>query len=205
MKTKSFLSLAVGLWLALAFTSVSAQGLYFDIGLGYGSGTTELDGEDMSDYFKSFGNIDELAVDFGFKLGYGPIAIAGSNPIYVVGVFNGIGHRLDDGRDNIQFNSYLLGPGIIVYPVDMVQLGLSVGVSWIANQTSLPGVELYDSDGGFAWDISAAVDLGGENHACLLGIKYFSASNTLKVSKVKEESSAISVFVKYSFRHKNNK
>jgi hypothetical protein len=194
--------LATGLLLAFAFTPASAQGLYFDIGFGYGSGTTKIDGQDMSDYFKSFGNIDELAVDLGLKLGYGPIA---GNPIYVVGVFNGIGNRLDDGKDNIQFNSYLLGPGIIVYPVDMVQLGLSIGTSWVANQTSVPGIVLYDSDGGFAWDISAAVDLGGKNHACLLGIKYFSASNTLKTSKVKEESSAISVFVRYSFRHKNDK
>jgi len=201
MKTKRFLSLAVGLWLALAFTSASAQGLYFDIGLGYGSSTTKLDNQDVSDELKSYGNVDEMALDLGFKLGYGPIA---NNPIYIVGVLGGIGHRLYDDKDYIQFNSYLLGPGIIVYPVDMVQLGLSIGTSWVANQTNLK-MDMYDSDGGFAWDISAAVDLGNENHACLLGIKYFSASNTLKVSKAKEESSAISVFVRYSFRYKNNK
>jgi hypothetical protein len=147
------------------------------------------------------GSIDsDIAVDLGFKFGYGPIA---GNPFYVVGVFNGIGHRIDGSSDYIQFNSYLIGPGIILYPASPVQLGLSIGTSWVANQTNLP-MEMYDSDGGFAWDISAAVDLGGENHACLLGIKYFNASNTLKVSKAKQESSAISVFIRYAFRQKSD-
>jgi hypothetical protein len=201
MKKVKFIFMA-GLMLALAFTSASAQGLYFDIGFGAGSGTTKLDGKDFAGTIKSLGgSIDsDIAVDLGFKFGYGPIA---GNPFYVVGVFSGIGHRIEESSDYVQFNSYLIGPGIIFYPTSLLQLGLSIGTSWVANQTNLP-INMYDSDGGFAWDISAAVDLGGENHACLLGVKYFSASNKLKVSKVEQESSAISIFIKYAFRHKND-
>jgi len=205
MKTQfSKLVITAAFGLAMAFNSASAQGLYFDAGFGVGPGTTKFDGKDFVDLIKSLGgNVSsDIGVDIGFKFGYGPIA---GSPIYVVGVFNGIGHRIDESSDYVQFNSYLIGPGIILYPASPIQLGASIGTSWVANTTNISGLEFYDSDGGFAWDISAAVDLGNDKHACLLGVKYFGAHNTLKVSKVKQESSVISIFVRYAFRHKNGR
>ena len=193
----SKLALMASFVLAMSFNSAYAQGVYFDIGLGYGSATTKLDGHDVSDGTPS--DINEIGVDFGLKVGYGPFPAP--VPVYVVGVLGGIGHRFYKDSDYVQFNSYLFGPGVIVYPVDILQLGFAIGTSWVANQTSDP-IKMYDSDGGHAWELSAAVDLGGESHACLLGIKYFSATNTLKTSKVEQESSAVSIFVKYAFRTK---
>jgi hypothetical protein len=180
--------------------ALSAQGFYFDIGLGFGKAWTVVDGYDIAKELKSVdSNINELAIDLGLKAGYGPF---GNVPLYVVGELGGIGHRIYDSSDYIQFNSYIIGPGVIFYPIPLIQLGLSIGYSFVANQTDIPGYLLYDSKGGFAWNISAAVDLGKGNHGCLIGIKYFNANNILETSNVDEKSSFIGVFVKYTYRKK---
>jgi len=199
MKTDYFLS-AASFLLVMAFTSpVSAQGPYFDIGIGVGSGTTQINGVDFAKFVKGLGgNIDEMAVDFGFKIGYGPIA---HKPIYVIGEFDGMGHRIEGNSKYVQFNSYLFGPGVIFYPISLLQLGASLGYSWAKLVQENELVDESDG-GGFAWNISAAVDLGGGNHGCLIGLKYFSASNDLKLSKVDMESSMIGLFVKYTYRKK---
>jgi len=195
-RTRSILAAAC-FSLAMAFTPVSAQGIYFDVGLGFGSATTKIDGNDVSKNLPS--NVDEVAVDVGFRIGYGPVA---NMPLYIVGDLSGIGHRFDDGRDYIQLNSYLFGPGVIYYPIPMVQLGLSVGLSWVANTTNIPYLILFDSDGGYAWNISAAVDFGSGNHGCLLGLKFTSTTNELQISRVDQESTMIGLFVKYAYRKK---
>jgi hypothetical protein len=190
----------MGLVFIIASFSISAQGFYFDIGIGFGKAWTEINGYDLVDTLDSAGtNVDELAVDLGLKAGYGPL---GNIPLYVVGEFAGIGHRIYDSSNYMQFNSYLIGPGVIFYPIPFIQLGLSLGYSYVANQTDIPLTTMYDGKGGFAWNVLAAVDLGGGNHGCLIGIKYFSANNTLKVSNADEESSMVSFFIKYAFRHK---
>jgi hypothetical protein len=178
---------------------VSAQGFYFDIGLGLGKGWTKVNGVDMVDKFKSAGvSVDETAVDIGLKAGYGPF---GQIPLYVIGELGGIGHRIENSSNYMQFNSYIIGPGVIFYPIPLVQLGLSIGYSEVANETDLPE-KMYDSKGGFAWNISAAVDLGKRNHGCLIGLKYFYANNTLEVSSADEKASMIGIFVKYTYRKK---
>ena len=187
----------VGLLLVASLT-VSAQGFYFDIGIGVGGATTRIDGEDISNIFDS--SVTEVGVDLGLKAGFGPIA---DLPLYIVGVIGGVGHRFDDGTHHIQFNSYLIGPGVIFYPIPLIQLAGSIGLSFIANQTNIPGFLLYGNDGpGFAFDISAALDFGRGNHGFLLGLKYFRAVNTLEVSGVRQNSSAFTVFGRYAFRQK---
>jgi hypothetical protein len=63
-------------------------------------------------------------------------------------------------------------------------------------------ITMDKSDGGTAWSISAAVDLGSGNHGCLIGLRYFSATNSLKVTGVDQNSSMVGVFVKYAYRKK---
>jgi hypothetical protein len=179
--------------------SINAQGFYFDMGLGVGGAWTKLDGTDISDTFKSAGvDFKEIGIDLGLKAGYGPIA---NIPLYIVGTIGGLGHRLDDGSDYLQFNSCIIGPGVIFYPISLIQLAGSVGFSFVSNQTSLP-MEMYKSKGGFAGDVSVAVDLGKGNHGCLIGLKYFGAINTLETSGADQNSSGLCVFVKYAYRHK---
>jgi hypothetical protein len=173
-----------------------SQGLYFDVGFGLGSATTEIDGDDVGDSLGS--GVDEVAIDMGLKVGYGPIA---GMPLYIAGTLEGIGHRFDDGTNYIQFNSYLLGPGIIVYPTPLIQIAGSVGYSWVSNQSDLP-ISFYDSESGYAGDISVALDFGQRNHGFLVGLKYFTSTNTLETSKAEQKSSMLSIFVKYAFRHK---
>jgi hypothetical protein len=177
--------------------ALSAQGFYFDIGLGFGKAWTVVNGYDIVKELKSDGtNINESAVDLGLKAGYGPF---GNIPLYVVGELGGIGHRIYDSSNYIQFNSYIIGPGVIFYPIPLVQLGLSIGYSYVGNQTDIPYYTMYNSKNGFAWNISAAVDLGKGNHGCLIGIKYFNANNKLEISNADEKSSLIGIFIKYIY------
>lgn len=182
----------------LVSTSLFAEGVYFEGGIGFGKPVTSVDGEDLSDYLGGSG-VDEVGAYLGLKLGYGPIP---GSSVYIAGVLEGIGHRFDDGSNYIQFNSYLLGPSVIVYPASLLQLSGSVGYSWVYNDTDIAGVSFYDSDSGYAFDVSAALDLGKGNHGVLLGAKYFRAINTLEVSGAEETSSLFGFFIKYAFRHK---
>ena len=178
--------------------SVFSQGLYLDVGIGLGSATTKLDGTDVSALFGS--SVKEMAVEFGMKLGYGPV---GGAPLYVVGELSGIGHRFYDDYNYIQFNSYLFGPGVVFYPTSYLQLAASLGLSFVANETDLP-VKMYDSKSGYAWNISAAVDLGGDHHGCLIGLRYSKTHNTLEVSDAELETTLFSVFIKYAYRDKTS-
>ncbi|MDR0320964.1 MAG: hypothetical protein LBI28_05625 [Treponema sp.] len=189
--------LFTGALLVITLFSVNAQGFYFDIGLGVGGGLTQLDGTDVTKTFAGV-NFTEIGVELGLKAGYGPIA---NMPIYIAGVVGGIGHRLDDGSDYLQFNSYLLGLGVIFYPIPLIQIAGSIGFSGVGNQTSLP-LNMYKSTSGIAGDISVAVDLGSGNHGCLIGLKYFSAVNTLEISGAEQNQSIFGIFFRYTFRHK---
>jgi hypothetical protein len=64
------------------------------------------------------------------------------------------------------------------------------------------GLSYLDSESGYAYDLSAAVELGKTNHGLLLGVKYFQAVNTLETSGAEQDSSLFSVFAKYVYRQK---
>jgi hypothetical protein len=189
---------------ALFSLSVSAQGFYFDVGFGAGWARTEIDGTDFAKEFKDAGvNLTEVGIDIGLKAGYGPFA---SLPLYVVGEIAGIGHRMDDGVDYFQFNSYLIGPGLIFYPIPLIQLAGSIGFSYTGNQTSLGTMNNskvgFTNTVGFAGNISMAFDLGENNHGCLIGIRYFSAVNELENTGVEQKQSGLRILIKYAYRHK---
>ncbi len=191
MKKQFFISILI-----LSAVAVFAQGFYFDIGLGIGNAKTEINGQDISDLFDS--SVKEVGVDLGLKMGYGPIS---GTPLYIVGEISGIGHRFEDNYNYMQFNSYLIGPGIIIYPVSFIQLGASIGYSFVSNQTDLP-IEMYDSESGTAANISIAFDIGKGRNGLLLGTKYEYTSNKIEISKAKQESSIFCIFVKYAYRYK---
>ena len=62
-------AILLALILGFACFTVSAQGFYFDIGIGFGQGTTKVDDMDASDFWKPE---MELGLDMGLKLGYSP-------------------------------------------------------------------------------------------------------------------------------------
>jgi hypothetical protein len=191
--------LLAGLMFMATVFSVSAIGLYFDGGLGLGMAWTEIDESDVvKSLSNNSGEPNEMALELGVKLGLGPFDTI---PIYIVGVLGGIGHRLYDvDGDYFQYNSTLLGPGVIFYPIPSIQIAASLGFSTVGNTNSF-GVEMYESKSGFAGDVSLAFDLGAGNHGLLAGIKYFGATNTLESGAVQNQS-MISLFLRYAFRHK---
>jgi hypothetical protein len=194
--------LIAGLFCVTAALSAHAIGLYVDGGIGLGSAWTSLDGEDFVEAVTETGRLDELALDIGVKLGFGPFDTI---PIYIVGVLGGMGHRISDDYDNYyQLNTYLLGPGVIFYPMPSMQIAASLGYSWISNTTSLTlsNVGDYDSKGGFAGDISIALDMGFGNHAFLGGFRFFGATNTWETLGVVQNSFLVSFFIRYAYRHK---
>lgn len=192
--------IALGILCAAAALPVFAQGLYLDVGGSIGKGWTKSGGEDCVEALEDAGyNTSEMAIEMGFKAGYGPF---GRVPLYLVGELAVMAHRIWDDDYYIQFNSYLIGPGVIFYPLPLVQLGVSLGYSLVANVTDYPGLKALNSKEGYAWNAFAAIDLGKKNHGCLIGIKYFYAENTLKVTRAVEKSSMVGIFVKYTYRKK---
>jgi hypothetical protein len=193
--------LLAGLIFSAAMFSAHGIGFYFDAGIGIGPAWTTIDGDDFVEAVTKSGTLDEIGVDLGLKLGLGPFDTI---PIHIVGVLGGIGHRISDSYDNYyQMNAYLIGPGVIFYPTPSLQVAASLGYSWVGNESSFTDKKyMYKSKGGFAGDISAAFDLGAGNHGLLAGIRFFAATNTLETSGVVQNSSMISLFIRYAFRHK---
>jgi hypothetical protein len=193
--------LFAGLIFAAATLSAHGIGLYFDAGVGIGPGWTKIDGDDIVEIVTEKGKPDEIAVELGLKIGLGPFDTI---PIHIVGVLGGMMHRISDSQDNYyQFSSYLVGPGAVFYPVSFLQIAASLGYSFVSNETSFIKKEyMYESKGGIAGDISVAFDLGAGKHGLLGGIKFFGSTNTLKSSGVVQNTSMVSFFLRYAFRHK---
>jgi hypothetical protein len=193
--------LLAGLIFTAAILSAHGIGLYFDGGIGIGPAWTELDGDDVVETVTAVGTPDEIGVYLGINLGLGPFETI---PVYVVGVLGGMGHRISDSNDDYyQFNSYLLGPGVVYYPAPFLQIAVSLGYSFVSNETSFVEKKyMYESKGGFAGDISAALDLGAGNHGLLAGLRFFGATNTLETSGLVQNSAMVSFFIRYAFRHK---
>jgi hypothetical protein len=159
-------TLVLGTMLVMVSLAASAQGIYFDAGFGVGKAWTKIKDHDVLDSLK---DSHDFAMNFGAKAGYGPF---GDLPLYVVLEWEGTAHMIWNIDDNMQFNSYIIGPGAIFYPIPLIQLGLSLGYSWTNNNKDFKRDGFYNSDAGFAWNTSAALDLGGKWLGCLIGVKY---------------------------------
>lgn len=165
---------------------IFTQGLYLDIGIndiGLRIRSTE------DDAYSNFG------VSTGLKAGYGPF---GNTPLYLVGeLVYSVSFKV--GYDDESQASWFVGPGIIYYPIPLIQTGLTLGYSQ-------QNFYSYSSP-GFGWNISAAIDFGKSNHGCLLGLNYSGAFNMLddpfnnKTNKTMLKTD-LGVFIKYAYRKK---
>jgi hypothetical protein len=192
---KKFLMLGV-IFVTLALTGY-AQNAYLDFGLGVGITTsTTVNGANA---MTSGSGLTEVGVELGAKAGLGPLA---GQPLYIVAAASGMGHRYSDSSGGyIQFNSYLLGGGAIFYPIPALQLAVSLGYSFSAIDYNvvLP-YTFYDTKGGFAWDVSAALDLGGGSTGWLVGARYYVSMNQFQTTNASYEQSQLSLFVRYAYR-----
>jgi hypothetical protein len=194
--------LLTGIFITVTLFAVSAQGAYFEIGGGPGWATTSIDGRDVR---QNFG----LGLEFGIKVGYGPIL---GLPIYAVGVAGGLAHLAFDFDERGEDSSFemtfigttLFGPGLIFYPIRNLQLAASIGYSYVtinwAEASAWGEHSGSESGNGVAWDLSAAIDLGTRNHGLLIGLRYFGSATTVAGSDVNQWF--IGCFARYSFKHK---
>ncbi|MDC7242338.1 MAG: hypothetical protein PQJ50_18435 [Spirochaetales bacterium] len=182
------------LFTLLASISLSSQALYFDIGGGIGWGVTKIADINQADYFPG---TSQLAGEAGLKLGWGPVF---DIPLYITGEFEALAHRFFDDIYYYQYNSFLIGPGVVFYPIDLLQLAATLGYSFTGQFSN---IETPTTMGwrGMGLNISAAADLGSGFHGLLLGLKYTMISNTLE-SSAKEKQHLFSLFVKYAYRQK---
>lgn len=183
------------IFLMLIASTVTAQSLYFDIGLGLGSATTKFDDNEVD-----FGSaVSEMGLDLSTKLGAGPLFGA---PVYLVAELSAIGHRFYDATGYIQYNSYMIGPGLVFYPVSFLQIAASGGYAFNVNQSDV--LVMAEGDGGFGWNVSAAFDLGKSKNGFLLGVKYAMCSTSLADSETVQKATLMSVFIKYAYRQKGS-
>jgi len=169
--------------------SVSAQGFYFDIG------TNFLIAEWYSKTYDGYYD-DEQSVHtgfyptyFGLNIGFGPF---GRIPVYTAVELN--------------INNYSLpyiGFAGIFYPVSMVQLGFSAGIS--IKNINFFNPDPFIENPVFAWSVSAALDTGRTgNSGILVGLRFSSLPKRVysyqPFYNLTVSNSDLSIFVKYTFR-----
>jgi hypothetical protein len=187
--------LALSLSFVMAFASPASAISYFDIGFGVGPTWATLGGYDIG---------DNTALDFGIRIGGRPIKL-GTDRVYIISELNvAIGTYFYDFIDNgshpyTSIGSFMMGPGVIFYPLQSIQLGSSVGYSAVVYDGG--AVVKSGSRNGIAYNISVALDvenIGGiYSWINLMGLKY-SVNTDLTYIK----SSTISFFLKYVYRKK---
>lgn len=197
---KSILVILISFLLVLA---AAAQGLYLDAGIGLGKASTTWEGYELFN-----DSVKEIGIELGAKVGFAPLRKV---PLYIVFDVDAIGHRFsnDDGA-YLQFNSYLFGPGVVFYPIDILQIGGSFGISG-ANATFGNSSTFSGYQKGTAWNIYAALDFGDKGSGTLIGVKYQAATNKFDYAEflgigdygellVEQDSSIFSIFVRYALR-----
>ena len=203
------------LFVCISFT-VFSQGFYLDVGGGLGFAETEVDGVKMNDLFElALGPIAEV-VPFGLeaslKAGYGPFS---SFPLFFVGEVGGIFNvyifspkkGYGTKNESLTYNHLFIAPGVIFYPIPLIQLGFSFGYTLAGSSTSTDlkvamGGEQPDAK-GFGLDVSLAFDFGQNRNGLLLGVKYFFAKmKTDTTPSVDQKLYYIGIFIKYAFRNK---
>ena len=196
MRKVVMLAAAIGMF-SLA---VSAQEFYSEGGFGVGKGWTL--GKELEELRSEKALSSDLAVEVGVKVGYGPF---GGMPLYFAGEFAAMGHRFYDDRYYYQYNTYLIGPGILYYPMPRFQLAASVGYSFTSDVAY--GYGANRSGSGIAYNASAGVELGTESHGLLIGVKFFNAYNVIEDWRINDESilqnsMIICAFMRYTYWRK---
>jgi len=181
----------------IALLNVYSLGFYMDLGLGLGKAWTFTNNTNIINFPEAKeASFSDLGVDLGLKAG---ISLKDS-PVFLVLAGGSLGHRFYNSDDYLQINSYYLGPGIIYYPIGIIQIAASLGYTFNIIDTSLQ--DTYATNGGIAGDLSLAVDLGRRLSGFLLGVKGTGAVTLLEVTNDFFISTGLTIFTRYSLRKK---
>jgi hypothetical protein len=202
---KKRIGIGAVIFLALMISQVDevrAEGLYFDVGVDFGKAWTVLREERAVKVFER--EVGEDAIDVGagmsLKAGYGPIV---DSRFYGVVEGSLIGSMIIslDSNKVIWYDSFMTGVGIIYYPLYLLQIGSTVGLSW--NYTMGGPEYLIDRTAvGIAWNVTVAADIGEGEQGILLGIKYYGSVVGIESKAVIQAQHMIGIFVKYAYRLK---
>jgi hypothetical protein len=83
-------------------------------------------------------------------------------------------------------------------------MGVSGGYTFGLLMNTMSQTAAQGSGTGTGFDVTVAWDIGEDQAGCLIGLKYFSASNTVtwNDAKVNFTTTCYSIFVKYALRDK---
>ena len=178
---------------------LSAQGIYFDVGGGFGMTSTYVGGGasggelpySWSVDFESLPLGPKLGFDVSGKVGFAPISRL---PLYVVGEISWslpYKHEVKDEYTNppyiekysydMSVNHLFFGPGFVFYPTNSFQFSGSIGLVNTTFEHNNSEVYFYslgnihynsnlkDSGIGFGFNLSGAIDLGSQSGFLLGG------------------------------------
>jgi hypothetical protein len=228
--------ITAGMVFALEFLAANAEAVYLDLRFGLGIGAANANGTNIGERLLGIAPDKDwpLSTDYGFKIGIGPYF---NNSLYFVGAFDAISQKYDfssaangekiGGNDQIwiKYGSYLIGQGIVYYPLEFLQLSAVIGYAFGADSNSF-GDSTVGAGAGMGYSLSAAYDIGAyKNNAFLIGLKwmhaimrrsiaeytYFSypGSSAVFVYKSNDREitynqTSLNVFVGYTFRTRKN-
>ena len=207
-----------------AVVMLSAQGLYLEVGGGWGVSSTDYKPKD----YGSLVFTDSDKVNYlGGKIGYRPIKTL---PLYLVGEVSWTQGATYEDKEFIQYgdsvsidnyelrvNHMFFAPGVVYYPTSFLQVAGSFGLinselEYIeTTDVFRSSLKLSDSNLGYGFNLSAAYDLGNK-HGLLIGGKmsYFSNRATLETEifedldsytiKIDNTTFYTGLFIKYRFR-----
>ena len=235
--TQNKIKIIILLMVISSATFLSAQGFYIDAGVGLGMSDTAYKPDMIeSEFGLGFMNEVKMGFDTSIKAGYGPFSTL---PMFFVGEFgitrgatweekyearwNG---GYEKGSITISGNHLFLGPGIVFYPVEKIQLAGSFGMVqstlkfeysdeyWESSFSEKYSFSASESGIGYGYNLSGAYDIGGQS-GVLIGAKVsYAKANVIEFTdryvedgeiitdKFKFDTSNLffGMFVKYRFK-----
>jgi len=203
-------------------TVIMAQGIYWDIGGGFGMSSNDAQVK-YSDAYGTSSDINYprgLGFDFGGKAGYGPFEL----PLYLVGevswtLCNTFEQSYGNRKYTRDLSHIFAGPGIVYYPSEYIQVATSIGIVHTIMDHSVKG-HMTDQNGnitaisssdtgtnlGFGFNLSSAIDFGSNTSGFLLGGKFsYYDTDDLEIGTTSYggqyslSTVYVGIFVKYRF------
>jgi hypothetical protein len=139
-----------------AQTGERERGFYIDVGLGFGGISYKNDINNELEQADDLG-YDRMTISLDLSIGWAVL-----QKLYIVGSLTGFGDRIYKSADYMQYNTYLIGPGVRFYPLSSgkyLQLGADLGLGRMVLDSNIPGAAgTVTSDPGFGIKFSAAYD-----------------------------------------------
>jgi len=212
-----------------AFTALSAQGFYFDVGGGFGRAATTWTEQELGYPMPPYSKVG-IGYDVGGKIGHSPFT---ELPLYFVADFawtlsSSWEYKYEyiwysppvyKESSELTANHMFIGPGIVYYPTTVFQFSASLGVVNTVSKQLYSYERIYPdhtegtsstitaSNFGFGFNLSGAFDLGNKT-GFLIGSKLSVIDNRVEFKdedlyidqKMDLSTTYVGLFVKYRIK-----